>query len=128
MPIHPDFWHLFGIRWQERFYFSVRLTFGCRSSPKIFDMLSEAICWILSNNYDVPYLVHLLDDFLIISPPDSIPAAHLLTTQTVFSELGIPLAQDKTAGPSTSIEFLGISLDSQKFQASLQKKNLTGRF
>ncbi len=105
MPIHPDFWHLFGIRWQEKFYFSVRLTFGCRSSPKIFDMLSEAICWILSNNYDVPYLVHLLDDFLIISPPDSIPAAHLLTTQTFFSELGIPLAQDKTAGPSTSIEF-----------------------
>ncbi len=73
MPIHPDFCHLFGIRWQEHFYFSVRLTFGCRSSPKIFDMLSEAICWILSNNYDIPYLVYLLDDFLIISPPDSIP-------------------------------------------------------
>ncbi len=124
MPIHPSFWHLFGIRWQENFYFSVRLTFGCRSSPKIFDMLSEAICWILSNNYDIPYLVHLLDDFLIISPPDSIPAAHLLTTQKVFSELGIPLAQDKTAGPSTSIEFLGINLDSQKFQASLPKEKI----
>ncbi len=124
MPIHPDFWHLFGIRWQGNFYFSVRLTFGCRSSPKIFDMLSEAICWILSNNYDVPYLVHLLDDFLIISPPDSIPAAHLSTTQTFFSELGIPLAQDKTAGPSTSIEFLGINLDSQKFQASLPKEKI----
>ncbi len=124
MPIHPDFWHLFGIRWQENLYFSVRLTFGCRSSPKIFDMLSEAICWILSNNYDIPYLVHLLDDFLIISPPDSIPAAHLLTTQKVFSELRIPLAQDKTAGPSTSIEFLGINLDSQKFQASLLKEKI----
>ncbi len=124
MPIHPDFWHLFGIHWQENLYFSVRLTFGCRSSPKIFDMLSEAICWILSNNYDVPYLVHLLDDFLIISPPDSIPAAHLSTTQTFFSELGIPLTQDKTAGPSTSIEFLGINLDSQKFQASLPKEKI----
>ncbi len=124
MPIHPSFWHLFGIRWKENFYFSVRLTFGCRSSPKIFDMLSEAICWILSNNYDIPYLVHLLDDFLIISPPDSIPAAHLLTTQKVFSELGIPLALDKTAGPSTSIEFLGINLDSQKFQASLPKEKI----
>ncbi len=124
MPIHPSFWHLFGIRWNENFNFSVRLTFGCRSSPKIFDMLSEAICWILSNNYDIPYLVHLLDDFLIISPPDSIPAAHLLTTQKVFSELGIPLALDKTAGPSTSIEFLGINLDSQKFQASLPKEKI----
>ncbi|KAI2646851.1 Pro-Pol polyprotein [Labeo rohita] len=59
MPIHPVFWHLFGIRWKNKFYFAVRLTFGCRSSPKIFDTLSEAICWILSNNYNIPYLIHL---------------------------------------------------------------------
>ncbi|KAL0160929.1 hypothetical protein M9458_044654, partial [Cirrhinus mrigala] len=124
MPIHPDFWHLFGIRWKNEFYFAVRLTFGCRSSPKIFETLSEAICWILSNNYNIPYLIHLLDDFLIVSPPDSVPAAHLLTIQKLFSELGIPLAQDKTEGPSTSIEFLGINLDSQKFLASLPKEKI----
>ncbi|XP_073707221.1 uncharacterized protein [Garra rufa] len=124
MPIHPDFWHLFGIRWKNKFYFAVRLTFGCRSSPKIFDTLSEAICWILSNNYNIPYLIHLLDDFLIISPADSVPAAHLLTTQKLFSELGVPLAKEKTEGPATSIEFLGINLDSQKFQASLPKEKI----
>ncbi len=63
MPIHPDSWHLFGVCWNGKFYFSVRLTFGCKSSPKIFDMLSEAVCWILSNNYAIPHLIHLLDDF-----------------------------------------------------------------
>jgi hypothetical protein len=124
MPIHPDSWHLFGVRWQEKFYFAVRLTFGCKSSPKIFDMLSEAICWILSNNYSIPYLIHLLDDFLIISPPDAIPAAHLLTVQKVFAELGIPIAQEKTMGPATSIEFLGINLDTVNFQASLPKEKI----
>ncbi|RXN34492.1 poly [Labeo rohita] len=124
MPIHLDFWHLFGIRWKNEFYFAVRLTFGCRSSPKIFDTLSEAICWILFNNYTIPYLIHLQDDFLIVSPPDSVPAAYLLTIQKLFSELGIPLAQDKTEGPSTSIEFLGINLDSQKFLASLPKEKI----
>ncbi|KAG1936323.1 proline and serine-rich protein 1-like [Pimephales promelas] len=124
MPIHPDSWHLFGVRWQGKFYFSVRLTFGCKSSPKIFDMLSEAVCWILSNNYAIPHLIHLLDDFLIISPPDAIPAAHFLTVQNVFSELGIPIAQEKTMGPTTSIEFLGINLDSVQFQASLPKEKI----
>ncbi|XP_065126277.1 uncharacterized protein [Paramisgurnus dabryanus] len=124
MPIHPDFWHLFGICWRNKFYFSVRLTFRCRSSPKIFDMLSEAICWILSNNYAIPHVVHLLDDFLIISPPDNLPAAHLSTVQGVFQKLGIPLAQEKTASPDTSIEFLGIILDSKKFQASLPKEKI----
>lgn len=124
MPIHPDFWHLFGVRWHGKFYFAVRLTFGCKSSPKIFDMLSEAVCWILSNNYAIPHLLHLLDDFLVISPPNAIPAAHIHTVQTVFSELGIPIAQEKTMGPATSIEFLGINLDSEKFQASLPKEKI----
>ncbi len=98
MPIHPDAWHLFGIRWLGKYYFAVRLTFGCKSSPKIFDMLSEAVCWILSNNYAIPHLIHLLDDFLVVSPPDAIPAAHILTVQKVFSELGIPIAQEKNHG------------------------------
>ncbi|XP_056618189.1 uncharacterized protein LOC130432718 [Triplophysa dalaica] len=87
-------------------------------------MLSEAICWILSNNYSIPYLIHLLDDFLVISRPDSIPAAHLTIVQKVFAKLGIPLAQAKTSGPSTSIEFLGINLDSLNFQASLPKEKI----
>ncbi len=124
MPIHPDSWHLFGVRWLGKYYFAVRLTFGCKSSPKIFDMLSEAVCWILSNNYAIPHLVHLLDDFLIISSPNAIPAAHILTVQNVFSELGIPIAEEKTMGPATSIEFLGINLDSDKFQASLPKEKI----
>ncbi len=124
MPIHLDSWHLFGIQWARKFYFAVRLTFGCKSSPKIFNMLSEAICWILSNNYAIPHLIHLLDDFLIISPPDAIPAAHILTVQKVFSELGIPIAQEKTLGPATSIEFLGTNLDSVKSQVSLPKEKI----
>ena len=71
MPIHPSLRHLFGICWEGKFYFATQLTFGCRSSPKIFDTLSEALCWILLNVYHVPFLLHLLDDFLVISPPSS---------------------------------------------------------
>ncbi|CAC5368602.1 unnamed protein product [Mytilus coruscus] len=46
-----------------------QLSFGCRSSPKIFDTLSEAICWILQNNYGLRHVLHLLDDFLLINNP-----------------------------------------------------------
>ncbi len=49
---------------------------------------------------------------------------HILTVQKVFSELGIPIAQEKTLGPTTSIEFLGINLDSVKFQVSLPKEKI----
>ena len=110
--------------WKGAYYFSVRLTFGCRSSPKIFDSLSEALCWILINNHRLPYVLHLLDDFLIVTPPSSPPRHGLSTLIQTFSDLGIPLSEEKTSGPNTSIEFLGITLDSMSFQASLPSEKV----
>ncbi|KAK1176000.1 hypothetical protein AOXY_G771, partial [Acipenser oxyrinchus oxyrinchus] len=109
----------FGVQWCSKFYFSVRLTFSCRSSPKIFDALSEALCWILLNNYSIPFLLHLLDDFLLIDFPHASPAQNLTILKSLFSNLCIPLASEKTLGPLTSIEFLGFTLDSQSFSALL---------
>ncbi|XP_076583733.1 uncharacterized protein LOC143319050 [Chaetodon auriga] len=119
LPIHPDFWHLFGVHWKGAYYFAVRLTFGCKSSPKIFDSLAESLCWILTNNHKVPYVIHLLDDFLTISPPSSPPAKALTTLTTTFHELGVPISPDKTEGPKTSLDFLGITLNTVSLQASL---------
>lgn len=42
----------------------------CRSSPKVFDTLSEALCWVLQNKL----MVYLLDDFLTATPPSGFPA------------------------------------------------------
>nr|XP_055023094.1 uncharacterized protein LOC129413423 [Misgurnus anguillicaudatus] len=61
----------------------------------------------------------LLDDFLIITPTSAPPHSGLSTLVKVFSEIGVPLSKEKTLGPCTSIEFLGITLDSISFQASL---------
>ncbi|XP_029904174.1 uncharacterized protein LOC115356996 [Myripristis murdjan] len=124
LPIRPDHWGFFGVHWKGRYYFAVRLTFGCKSSPKIFDSLSEALCWILLNNYKLPYVIHLLDDFLTVTPPASPPSHGLSTLKSAFHQLGVPLSPEKTAGPSTSLEFLGISLDSLTFQAALPIEKL----
>ncbi|XP_053170466.1 uncharacterized protein LOC128354229 [Scomber japonicus] len=121
--IHPDFWRFFGVKWRGAYYFAVRLTFSCKSSPKLFDTLSEALCWILCNNHGIQFLVHLLD-FLLISPPSSPPASGIATLTAVFADLGVPLSTEKTEGPSTSLEFLGITLDTNSFQASLPIEKL----
>lgn len=128
MPICLEFWHFFGTFWKGAFYFVVRLTFGCRSIPKIFDSLSEALCWILINNHRLPYVLHLLDNFLIVTPASAPPHSGLSTLVKVFSELGIPLSKEKTLGPCSSIEFLGITLDSVIFQAFLPPGKNTPHF
>ena len=72
MPLHPSQWH--GIQWRSKMYFYARLAVGCRSSRRIFDTLSEALCWVLLNVHRLPFVLHLLDDFLVIDYPSSPPA------------------------------------------------------
>lgn len=116
MPIHPNFWHIFGIQRREKYYFEVHQTFSCKSSPKIFNTLSEVLCWILSNNYAIPFLVHLLEDFISISPSTCSPCStspYDFKRFFFFSELGVPISEGKKKlGPMHKIEFLGVYLDS----------------
>lgn len=71
LPIKPSQWPYFCVRWDKLYYVFVRLTFGCRSSPCLFDTLSQAICWIASNKYGIQTIFHLLDDFLTVDTPDT---------------------------------------------------------
>jgi len=125
IPIHPSQWHLFGIRWNSLYYFYHRLAFGCRSSPKIFDHLSIAICWIAQNNYGLAHIFHLLDDFLTVDPPDSVGERTMALLCTLFQRLNVPLASHKTLGPATVIEYLGIILDSLRMEARLPRDKVT---
>uniref|UniRef100_A0A8W8L8Q0 C3H1-type domain-containing protein n=1 Tax=Magallana gigas TaxID=29159 RepID=A0A8W8L8Q0_MAGGI len=101
IPILPSQYHLSCVKWRNQYYFYTRLAFGCRSSPKIFDQFSQAICWIAENNYGIECILHLLDDFLTIDRPD-FPADRTMAVLTMlFNKLNVPLAKN------TRIEFLG---------------------
>ena len=106
LPIHPDLWHLYGIEWQGRYYFYTRLTFGSRSSPKIFDTLSQAICWIASHNYGITSILHMLDDFLTVDPPEFDANKTMELLRMIFNRLKIPLSEHKTVGPSRKLQYL----------------------
>ena len=62
---------MLGIRWRNQFYIDLALPFGLRSTPHIFNSLAEIVEWILVNNYQIPNLLHYLDDFITAGPPDS---------------------------------------------------------
>ena len=68
IPIHPADWHLLGIYWQSQYYVDLYLPFGLRSAPFLFNLLSEALEWILKNNYGLKHVLHILDDFFIAEP------------------------------------------------------------
>ncbi|CAC5422095.1 unnamed protein product [Mytilus coruscus] len=106
------------------YYLYTRLALGSRSSPKIFNNLSIAMCWILHNNYGINTVLHLLDDFLTIDRPLANADATMKILVSVFSSLEIPIATHKTLGPVTCIEYLGIILETIRMEARLPADKL----
>ena len=113
LPVKPAQWILLGICWLNRIFIDTRLPFGLRSSPAIFNKFADAICWIIQNVFKITNIVHYSDDFLLVSP-DNIHTAQteLNTVKRAFEHLDIPTADDKLEGPTTSITYLGILIDS----------------
>ena len=70
--------------------FYTRQVFGSRSSPKNFDWLSQAICWIGQHNYGINVMLHLLDDFLTTDPPNA--TAERTMALLTFNRLRFPIA------------------------------------
>eukprot|EP00117_Sycon_ciliatum_P023651 scpid59787/ scgid4981/ len=105
--------------WDGQYYFDKVLPFGLRSSPALFNLLADALCWILRHNYSLADLEHYLDDYIGVAPPSPSPSSSTAAIQqatllTVFENLGVPVAtgHDKVVPPTTVMTVLGIEVDS----------------
>lgn len=125
IPVHPEDWELLGMARKDHYYFDKALPFGLRSAPFIFNQLSESLEWLVKHYLKIPSIIHILDDFFIVQPP---PSSHCATALcrilTLFTELNIPLAPNKTFRPTQVLEFMGITLDSVQMQARLPEDKL----
>ena len=97
---------------------------GCSSSCRTFEMFSTALEWITQNKLHVSYMLHLVDDFLIVSPTVASCQHQLDTSLMLCNYLGIPMAPEKTVGPSTTLAFAGIELDTVLMEARLPQEKL----
>ena len=123
-PIHPDDRHLLGMIWDGALYIDTALPFGLRSAPKIFTAIADAPEWI-ARRHGVNFLIHYLDDYLIIGAPNSDECRKALDILlSVFHRLGLPVAENKLEGPCVCLKFLGFELDSRKMEIRLPEGKL----
>jgi len=121
LPVHPADRHLLAMKWKKQLYIDTCLPFGLRSAPKLFNILADLLSCILEN----VGVLHYLDDFLTLGSPDTLTCSHNL--QIIKGEcqpLGVPLALEKVEGPSESLMFLGILLDTKNMEAHLPLQKL----
>jgi len=125
VPIHPDYYHLFGFCWRSKYYYDTCLAMGLAEACRIFETISDSICYILKTQFGIERVVKILDDFLFVDPSPLINSFSLKAFITLTTECGIPVAWDKTSKePSTALVFYGAHLDTTAMQVALPADKL----
>ena len=124
VPVHAADQHLLGIERRGVVYCDKALPFGLRSAPKLFTAVADGLAWAMACR-GIQDFLHYLDDFFFCSSPASTAAEEALRIAVPLCRLlSLPVAPDKVEGPSTSIIFLGILIDSLKQELRLPEAKL----
>ena len=124
IPIHPDDYHLLGMTWNNSYFFDRCLPMGCSLSCAIFEAFSTALEWLPKHYLCASGVLHILDDFLFIAISQGTCASDLHNFLSLCDRLGVPIAHEKTEGPSTTLQFAGITLDTINMEARLPDDKL----
>jgi hypothetical protein len=119
VPVHPADRALLGMRWRGKLYIDKVLPFGLRSAPKIFNAIADAIEWCMYNRG-----VNLCQHLFIGRPGGGESAVGLQQALAVCAELGVPVAPKKVHSPNTTLECLGIIIDTLKMELCLPADKL----
>ena len=65
VPVHPADRLLLGMQWRDSIYVDTVLPFGLRSTPKLFNVIADAIQYI-ARSQGVQHITHYLDDFIVL--------------------------------------------------------------
>lgn len=109
--VHPQDWHLLGMRFHGAYFFDKCLPFGLATSCRIFEELARAIQALVRARLPQSPLHHYLDDFI---GGGKTPAQANQVIQSVIGVcglIGIPISSDKTYWASVIMRFLGLDID-----------------
>uniref|UniRef100_A0ABM0MR98 Uncharacterized protein LOC102804302 n=1 Tax=Saccoglossus kowalevskii TaxID=10224 RepID=A0ABM0MR98_SACKO len=125
-PVRKEDWHLLCYKWQGFYFFDRVLPFGLRSAPYLFNRIATAIEWIIQRRANTKDLLHYLDDFFAVGPPNTGKCRHIKDIMlNTCNHLGVPIAEEKIEGPATTLTFLGIELDSNAMVMRLPSEKMT---
>ena len=119
IPIHPIDYGLLGMQWRGLYYYDRCMPMGCSSSCLTFETFSTAVEWIARHKLKIDYILHLLNDFLLVASSSQLCKKQLDLFLSLCSYLNIPMAPEKTCGLAITMSFAGIELDSILLEARL---------
>jgi xanthosine utilization system XapX-like protein len=124
VPVSVSDRRLLGLSWAGSWYIDLTLSFGGRPCCAIFNRVGDLFTSIFNRATDLIRFYHYLDDFIGVltaycrDSPDRGQQA-FQSILDACSEMGIPLASNKTVPPCTILTYLGFELDTVALTVSL---------
>ena len=110
--IHPDDFQLLGFRVLDKFYVDKVLSLGSLISCSLFERFSTFLEWLVKKISGKDLVDHYLNDFLFAGVCNSNDCAFLMHSFSMICEdVEVPLAADKTLGPTHILVYLGLEID-----------------
>ena len=124
IPIAPKDTPLLGFKWQDKYYMDLVLPMGCASACSTFEAFSSALEWVAVSKLGASKVVHVIDDFLFMAESIEKCKQDMRSFMDLYAKIGVPLAPGKTVGPTTALQFLGVTLDLVSMEARLPEDKL----
>ncbi|KAK6165929.1 hypothetical protein SNE40_022735 [Patella caerulea] len=120
LPVHPGDFDLLGIYFNNYYFIDKCLPMGCAVSCSLFETFSRFLQWVVTSKSELHTIEHYLDDFIFAGASNSSDCLSLMKAFTdVCESLGVPIADDKTVGPTNQLTFLGLSIDTKNMQIKI---------
>lgn len=113
---------LLGISFKNATYLDLCPSFGCRTSSAACQRVSNALAYILAK--EGHQILAYLDDYASCDSSYSNATAGFSKFIEIASSLGLDLATHKCVAPTTSIEWLGYAVDSNKMTVSIPRAKM----
>jgi hypothetical protein len=120
IPVAKEDFKLLGFKFDNNFYFDKALPFGCSISCAVFESFACFLQWVVRDVCKLGEMEHYLDDFLFGGESNTNQCKMVMETffQTC-AQFGIPIAEEKTDGPTTVLVFLGLEIDSEQMEVRI---------
>ena len=125
LRIYPGDFDLLGFKLENYYFIDKCLPMGYSESCCLFEKFSTFIQWVVKNESSSDNVDHYLDDFLFAGRSNSQDCQFLMDTfDRVCDRLGVPVAQEKTEGPCTKLQYLGLLVDTEKMVIQIPDSKL----
>jgi hypothetical protein len=122
--VKPSDFELLGFSFNEKYYFDKALPFGASISCITFKRFARFLEFCVKLKMKSGKLIHYLDDFLGGNKTSDLCIQNLSHFKEVLAELGVPIAHEKTEGPSEVLVYLGLELNSDEMTVSIPKSKI----